>query len=76
MSLGFQTILSQHQAGYLQVKGSYLDYRTKMKGFAIGFNGMLNSVEGYILKGSCLLRCSFGYWCYEILGWLLYSIIG
>ena len=76
MSLGFRTILSQHQAVYLQAKGSYLHYCTKMKDFAIWFNRMLNWVEGYILKGSCLLRCSFGYWYCEILGRLLYSIIG
>ena len=69
-------MLSQHQVGYLQAKGSYLDYRIKMKDFAIWFNKMLNSVEGYILKGSCLLRCSFRYWYCETLGWLLYSIIG
>ena len=75
MPLGFRTILSQHQAGYLQAKGSYLDYRTKMKDFAIWFNRMPNSVEGYILEGSWLLRCSFGYWCCEILGRLMYCII-
>ena len=50
MSVGFRTILSQYQAGYLQAKGSYLDYRTKMKDCAIWFNRMLNLVEVYIWK--------------------------
>ena len=37
---------------------------------------MLNSVESYILKASCLLRYSFGYWYCEILGRLFNSILG